>query len=130
MPKTGPTAEEWKKRLASYAHRKFVFGKGQHPRKGSHWAAQIEEINKCPRQTKALSKDLFGNLIRCTCGYHDIEVSVKCLYLNLYDSQHVQLESWGKLNYQDRISCYSSPHSRYQLINVRAWKSRILILRT
>ena len=45
-------------------------------RKGSHWAVQIEKIGKCPRQTKALSKDLFENLIIYTCGYHDIEVSV------------------------------------------------------
>ena len=49
MHKTGPSNEEWKARLASYAKGIFKFGMGQRPRKGSKWEKEHCRIERCPK---------------------------------------------------------------------------------
>ena len=71
MPKLGKTPAEWRKRLDEFA-RGIQFGRGERPRKGSVWAKELAEIEKCPRQGKPAASDLFGNRIVCSCGHHEV----------------------------------------------------------
>ena len=74
MPKPVLSDLAWRSRLQDYANGLFKFGTGQHPPKASKWHQELEKIEKCPRPRKtssAVVKDLFGNPVMCTCGYHN-----------------------------------------------------------
>lgn len=74
MPKVGLTDSEWKRRLKLFAEGHFDFGRGNNPPRNSKWARSIDQIRKCPVQHAKV--DLFGNLNKCSCGYHETRVSI------------------------------------------------------
>ena len=73
MPKTALEAKEWERRLKLFALRQFEFGRGQAPPTNSIWAKKKAKILKCPVMKGTVN--LFGEHIKCSCGYHPKEVS-------------------------------------------------------
>ena len=62
----------------NYASGKLVFGRGQHPQKDTHWAKQVEKIERCPLQRSSSgSRDIFGRALTCNCGYRTDKYSKK-----------------------------------------------------
>lgn len=70
MPKTALTHAEWRKRLHQYASGSYQFGRGQRPGKQSRWAAELVQIDKCPKHRNPATHNPFGQEISCKCGYH------------------------------------------------------------
>ncbi|ESO96259.1 hypothetical protein LOTGIDRAFT_176615, partial [Lottia gigantea] len=72
--KTGLPTSEWIKRLSDYASGTFLFGLGQRPSTGSRWAKELTTIDNCPRHKSVVKKDLFGNVVQCSCEYQRKDV--------------------------------------------------------
>ena len=71
MPKAGLAEREWRKRLEAFSQRKFRFGRGQRPPKGSKWAIRLERVEKCPLHLHPDQQfDALGRPMTCSCGYH------------------------------------------------------------
>ncbi|ESO90740.1 hypothetical protein LOTGIDRAFT_175806 [Lottia gigantea] len=75
--KTGLPTSEWIKRLSDYASGTFLFGRGQRPSTGSRWAKELTAIDNCPRHKSVVKKDLFGNVVQCSCEYHKEKATSK-----------------------------------------------------
>ena len=71
MQKSGPTDSQWQKRIMEYASGDYDFRTGQYPAKGSKWGKAKNAIDICPMKTPGNMRDLFGNKLKCTCGYHN-----------------------------------------------------------
>jgi hypothetical protein len=71
MPKTGPSAGDWRNRLKQYARGQFTFQRGQKPKPGSVWATALLKIDKCPQHRNDSLLNAMGKPIECSCGYHD-----------------------------------------------------------
>ena len=70
MPKEGPGAEEWAKRLRDYAKGKKL-GKGQAPRPGTVYHKQYVAITMCPITSRGRGQlNLTGQTLKCSCGFH------------------------------------------------------------
>jgi len=55
----------------TYARKEFRFTPRQKPGKGTHWAKELEGIEKYPFHTNSSSFILFAaNPVSCNCGYH------------------------------------------------------------
>ena len=72
MPKDRLPAGIWTARLKAYAIGKYSFGRGEKPSITSPWYKVMISIERCPRFRCVTDKDLFGNIIVCTCNYHKV----------------------------------------------------------
>ena len=97
MPKSKLPDRVWKERLQLYSRGQHKFGRGEKPRKGSKWYTEIQKIDACPitqapasgeGSSRGSKRDVFGNVMTCTCGYHVSAVHTRVVCLPVF-GRHV-----------------------------------------
>ncbi|KAK2143968.1 hypothetical protein NP493_4354g00007 [Ridgeia piscesae] len=65
MPKDGLSSSEWRRRLRGFAMGDHNLGRGQRPKRDTHWARTLESIERCPKHRSVASHDPYGRPIQC-----------------------------------------------------------------